>query len=90
MRVNARRGRPADTLAEELDAARRAAGIVLPKCEGPQDLLALAERMPPGQEIVAIVTETARGIQCLPDFREPLPRLAGLMWGAEDLCADLQ
>jgi len=39
--------------------------------------------------IVAIVTETARGVQYLPEFRGRLPRLQGLMWGAEDLCADL-
>ena len=77
-----------------------AAGVVLPKCEGPADVERLAEaldavelalRHPVGiTGIVAIVTETARGLQCLPDFRDPLPRLVGLMWGAEDLSADLQ
>ncbi len=72
-----------------------AAGVVLPKCEGPADverLAALLDSMEGGADtkIVAIVTETARGLQCLSDFRDPLPRLAGLMWGAEDLSADLQ
>lgn len=76
-----------------------AAGVVLPKCEGPPDVERLAalldseERRRSGganTRIVAIVTETARGLQCLPDFRDPLPRLVGLMWGAEDLSADLQ
>ena len=72
-----------------------AAGVVLPKCEGPADverLAALLDAMDGGADtrIVAIVTETARGLQCLSDFRDPLPRLAGLMWGAEDLSADLQ
>jgi citrate lyase subunit beta/citryl-CoA lyase len=38
---------------------------------------------------VAIVTETARGVQLLPEFRDTLPRLRALMWGAEDLCASL-
>ncbi|HAJ10954.1 MAG: CoA ester lyase [Hydrogenophaga sp.] len=80
--------------------AAGAAGVVLPKCEGPADVRRLgallddaetAAGAPSGRTgIVAIVTETARGVQCLPDFRAPLPRLQGLMWGAEDLCADLQ
>ena len=72
-----------------------AAGVVLPKCEGPADVRALAallDTMDGAGElaIVGIVTETARGLQCLTDFRDPLPRLVGLMWGAEDLSADLQ
>jgi citrate lyase subunit beta/citryl-CoA lyase len=76
-----------------------AAGVVLPKCEGPADvkrlssLLDTMEAAAGGEAgrtaIVAIVTETARGLQCLVDFRDPLSRLAGLMWGAEDLSADL-
>lgn len=75
------------------------AGVVLPKCEGTGDVLRLARKLDALEtsalqrgrtRIVAIVTETARGVQCLSDFRDPLPRLAGLMWGAEDLCADLQ
>lgn len=76
-----------------------AAGVVLPKCEGPLDVAALTSLLDAHEAraggaagrtaIVAIVTETARGLQCLPDFRDPLPRLAGLMWGAEDLSADL-
>jgi len=77
-----------------------AIGVVLPKCEGPTDVERLAKvldtmeaaagRAIGATGIVAIVTETARGLQCLRDFREPLPRLVGLMWGAEDLSADLQ
>ncbi len=72
-----------------------AAGVVLPKCEGPADVAKLASLLDAldggtgRTAIVAIVTETARGLQCLSDFRDPLPRLAGLMWGAEDLSADL-
>ncbi len=76
-----------------------AAGVLLPKCEGPEPLLELAaaidrlEAALPQQRaptrIVAIPTETARGVQRLADLRTPLPRLHGLMWGAEDLCADL-
>ena len=82
-----------------------AAGVVLPKCEGPADVERLARLLDDAEgrrgvddagddgggrtAIVAIVTETARGLQCLSDFRTSLPRLAGLMWGAEDLSADL-
>jgi citrate lyase subunit beta / citryl-CoA lyase len=75
------------------------AGIVLPKCEGTEDVIRLGhcldalearESLPPASlRIVAIVTETARGVQRLCEFRAPLPRLTGLMWGGEDLCSDL-
>lgn len=74
-------------------------GIVLPKCEGPEDIVRLGcfldalearESLPRAStQIVAIVTETARGMQRLREFQDPLPRLAGLMWGGEDLCFDL-
>ena len=61
---------------------------------GPADverLVALLDASGGGAlQIVAIVTETARGLQCLSHFRDPMPRVAGLMWGAEDLSADLQ
>lgn len=87
-----------DDLRAAADAG--AAGVVLPKCEGPADVHRLCALLDPVETaagmavgrmgIVAIATETARGLQCLPDFRAPLPRLQGLMWGAEDLCADLQ
>ncbi len=70
-------------------AARRAAGLVLPRCEGPADIVALSARIARQQAVVAIVTGTARGVQYLADFREPLPGLVGLMWAAEDLAADL-
>lgn len=81
-----------------LAVAGGAAGIVLPKCEGPQDVLRLAELLGEAERrhphaaqasIVAIATETARGVQLLPSFQSALPRLEALMWGAEDLCSDL-
>ena len=83
-----------EDLAATVDA--QVAGVVLPKCEGPGDVVALArlldEREAGGVKkasIVAIVTETARGVQLLPEFRGKLRRLEALMWGGEDLCADL-
>lgn len=98
VRINALKS---DFLPADLSAAiaAGAAGVVLPKCEGPGDVLTLARMLDEHEcgkpsaatetSIVAIVTETARGVQYLPEFRGRLPRLQGLMWGAEDLCADL-
>jgi len=73
-------------------------GIMLPKCEGVGDvvktsawldgleaaygLAALSTR------VLAIATETAKALIHL-DYAGAGPRLAGLMWGAEDLSASL-
>ncbi|MCC5970717.1 MAG: CoA ester lyase [Pararhodobacter sp.] len=68
------------------------AGIMLPKCEGPEDLDRLAELMG-GQgralPVVAIATETVRALRQLMrrDWSHPL--LHALAWGGEDLAADL-
>lgn len=96
IRVSSLRDPDADL---EAAVAAGAAGVVLPKCEGPQAISAvdalltarerMYERTIGATRIVAIPTETALGVQMLSDFKSPLPRLAGLMWGAEDLCADL-
>ena len=77
----------------------RIAGIVLPKACGAgalrtvDRLLAQAEQSAGVRQgvlrVVAIVTETARSVLALPELREPQPRLAALMWGGEDLSADL-
>jgi citrate lyase subunit beta / citryl-CoA lyase len=74
-------------------------GIVVPKACGPQDALRTAERLAalergragaPGRlRMVLVATETAASVLALSDFRAPVPRLAGLMWGGEDLSADL-
>lgn len=84
----------------QIAVAGGAAGVVLPKCEGPTDIERLAERLTRLEahhagagaaptSIVAIVTETARGVQLLSTFVHELPRLEALMWGAEDLRSDL-
>ena len=72
-------------------------GIVLPKCTGPQDLeqvahylaaLEAAQDLPP-TKIIAIATETAGSLFSLGSYAGCDSRLWGMMWGAEDLAADL-
>jgi len=77
----------------------RPSGLVLPKCEGADDVAAFDEVLcsieeragwPQGSiAVIAIATETARGMQRMHTFDHPLPRLAGILWGAEDLAAGL-
>lgn len=70
-------------------------GIVLPKCEGADDLRKLAHYLAafeaahslPETRILAIVTETAAALFGLGRYRDADPRLWGMMWGAEDLAA---
>lgn len=72
-------------------------GIVLPKCEGPDDLntcahylavLEAANGLEP-TKILAIVTETAGSLFTLGDYKQADTRLWGMMWGAEGLTASL-
>lgn len=76
------------------------AGVMLPKIDGPKDVLRLGhmldvlehrEGMVPGAtRILPVATETARAPFGLGAFADtPLPRLAGLTWGAEDLATAL-
>lgn len=71
-------------------------GILLPKCEGPKDVLvasnfisALATKAGVKTNdigILAVATETAAAPFALGDYRNTeLPQLWGLTWGAEDL-----
>jgi len=68
-------------------------GYVLPKCEGPDDIEALARIVaacgstPKG--ILAICTETVRGVRRLMREDWSHPSLVGLTWGGEDLRVDL-
>ena len=75
-------------------------GIVLPKTAGPEQLRQLAAEVyeleqrngvPSGAtRIVPLVSETAAAALTIPEYVGlTLPRLAGLMWGAEDLSAAL-
>lgn len=75
-------------------------GVMLPKCEGPEQVRLLAaeiyeleqrNRIANGAtRILPLVSETAKSSLSIPAYvDEPLPRLAGLTWGAEDLSAVL-
>lgn len=72
------------------------AGIILPKCNGPQDVQttsnyidAIAAKVGLHDEtigILAVVTETAAAPFALGEYAKfDLPRLWGMTWGAEDL-----
>ena len=75
----------------------RPGALLLPKCSGPGDLAALdhhlqaleaAARLPRGGiGVLALVTETAASLHSM-DYRGT-PRLRALVFGAEDLSADL-
>lgn len=85
----------------DLDAvdAGRPFGVVLPKCEGITDLIAFDEALGEIEErrgwlpnllkVMVIATETARAMQRIHSFDRPVSRLAGVLWGAEDLAASL-
>lgn len=75
-------------------------GVMLPKCEGPDQVRMLAaeiyeleqrNRIANGAtRILPLVSETAQSALTIATYvGEPLPRLAGLTWGAEDLSAVL-
>jgi citrate lyase subunit beta/citryl-CoA lyase len=74
-------------------------GIVLPKCRSGDDVrhLALwldafeaaAGSKPGSTQIVVVATETAASVFGLGTYKDSSARLAGLMWGAEDLAASL-
>lgn len=74
-------------------------GIMLPKSAGGDDVRALDRTLAGleqkhglaigGTEILPIATETARAMFTLATYPGSSERLAGLMWGAEDLAADI-
>ncbi len=81
-------------------AAARPFGIVLPKCRGGEDVRALADRLSQAEakagitageiRILPIATENGASMFGLGSYGPPAhPRLCGLMWGGEDLAADL-
>lgn len=85
----------------DLDAIMPGApdAIMLPKAEGGPDLTHLAAHVAVreaecdlpdgGTRIIAIATETGKGIFGLGSYAGASHRLSGLTWGAEDLSADL-
>lgn len=86
---------------DDLAAVVRAApdGILLPKCEGRADIIALdhflraleaREQLPIGGiGIIPVATETPAAMFNLGSYAECSARLRGLTWGAEDLAAAL-
>ncbi len=93
-----------DTADAALDLAAVVAakpfGIVLPKCRHGDDARRLARELdvmearagivPGSLRILAIATETAGSLFGLGSYAEPpIPRLFGMMWGGEDLAADI-
>jgi len=83
-----------DAFNADLDALSAAPPplIMLPKCEGPQDIATAAQSLADrgmGSRLVVLATETARGIRSLMRSDWSHPRLAGITWGAEDLAADI-
>ena len=73
------------------------AGLIVPKPDGPQDLLTLdahlltletqANLPQRSIQLLPVATETPTAVLSLRDYRSPPPRLAALSWGAEDLSA---
>lgn len=85
-------GRLPDDLAAAL--AGHPDGVVLPKASGIKAVARLARLMdqagaPAACSIIAIVSETPAAVQALSRDDWSHHRLAGLMWGAEDLAAEL-
>jgi citrate lyase subunit beta/citryl-CoA lyase len=74
-------------------------GVILPKVSDPTELRevhhylsALEEhlgRPPQSTRVIAVATETPRAVFGLGAYSAGAPRLAGLTWGAEDLCTGL-
>jgi len=77
---------------------RQPDAILLPKCTGPGDLHALDHHLEAleaaaglrvgGIGVLALATETAASLRCM-DYAGVTPRLLALLFGAEDLAADL-
>jgi citrate lyase subunit beta/citryl-CoA lyase len=76
------------------------AGIVLPKIKGPDDIRATSEYLTMAEaihglaagsiRIIAVCTETPAAVLRIAELANAtLPRLAGLMWGGEDLSSCL-
>ena len=89
---------PFDTgrLPADLDAALagRPDGVILPKANSARAVQRLARLMDragadPACSIIAIASETPAAVQALSRDDWYHPRLLGLMWGAEDLAAEL-
>ncbi len=90
----------ADVLADLAAVMRgKPDGIMLPKCAGIGDVERLSdyldvlearEGIEPGRTaILPIATESAAAVLAIPSYRQGHPRVAGMLWGGEDLAASL-
>ena len=83
----------------EAVVAAKPAGLIVPKPDGPQDLLTLDAHLITLEtkaglphrsiQLLPVATETPTAVLSLQDYRSPPPRLAAMSWGAEDLSAAL-
>jgi citrate lyase subunit beta / citryl-CoA lyase len=74
-------------------------GIMLPKCSSARDIhcldrylsaLEIRDGIAPGAtKVLPIITETGASMFGAATYRRTTPRLAGLLWGGEDLAADI-
>lgn len=74
-------------------------GVMLPKCDGAKDVRTLdnylsaleaREGIPLGStRVLGIATETASALFGIQTYQPGAPRLCGLLWGGEDLAADI-
>lgn len=86
---------------DDLEAVMPAkpAGIMLPKCASGDDIEWLSGELTRLEAkntiddgttaIIPIISETAGAVLSIPTYRPPLPRVAAVTWGAEDLSADI-
>ncbi len=78
----------ADQLRDDIEAARGADAIMLPKAAGKATVAALVEAYGPDcPPILPIATEIPAAIFTLGEYAAVSDRLCGLTWGAEDLPA---
>ncbi|MBV9044887.1 MAG: CoA ester lyase [Alphaproteobacteria bacterium] len=83
----------------EAVVAAKPTGLIVPKPDGPQDLLTLDAHLMALETkagiaqrsigLLPVATETPTAVLSLQDYRSPPPRLVAMSWGAEDLSAAL-
>ena len=86
LRVNVA-GSPWQVADLESAGASRPAGVVLPKCEEPSAVAAVARRLP--DTPLFLMVETARGVLAAPELARG-ERVAGILFGAADFRASIR
>jgi citrate lyase beta subunit len=91
VRIN-RRSATWQTADLEAAAASGAVGVVVPKCEAPDDVARLVDPwvgVAGRQPVILALLETARGIRAAAEIAAAHPAVVGIALGAEDLAADV-